>query len=225
MARHKLMAVEPLYAKFKLPRGAKIIGYLKLSDGSDDFEHPIVRQTFPPGHVLAETVRVPVLSAAGEQEWKLTPRGERITPRFTLKRRAATREWVPAYSPQGHIARNFNWKPDPEEQARAQQKVQAQKTMKDLSEALAAVDMTPQEMIERLRGTAGGAAPEPETVEKTEAPWLDPEDLEDFRLPEPAEEASGASVEPEEAPKARKVATPRKRGRKRGRPRKEKLTE
>ena len=200
MARHNLMRVEPLIAKFRLPKQARIVGYLKYRDGTDNFEYPIVRQNF------RVVTKVPDIDPrTGEQAWKLSPRGERITLKFKLERKTVTRDWVPAYSPQGHIARNFDFRPDPAEMKRAESQERAKRTMQELASALAAENMSVEQMMARLRGPKKAAPIQEPTEEPTEElveePELEPEQIDQ----EPV------AVKPVKKP----AATPRRRYRRR----------
>ena len=144
MAKHALMKVEPIRSRFRLPPGAKIVGYLPNRDGSENFEYPIVRQKF------TETRKVPVMRG-GEQEWKLNPKGERYTAKYKLERTQVEREWVPAYG-SGTIMRNFNFRPDADELAKVKRKAQVDDFRRRFEEAAVAAGADPVALVRSLSG-------------------------------------------------------------------------
>lgn len=157
MASHALQSVEPVIAKFVVPKGAKVIGHIPNRDGSPNYDFPIVQQQ------VKVQVKVPVLDRDGEQRWKLSPKGEPTVKMFKLTTEKKVVEWVPAYSPQGHIAKNFNFRPDPEEQKRTERAAKLKQVERQLAEALVDEDVDVATLVASLKGTG----PVKQTAKKT----------------------------------------------------------
>jgi hypothetical protein len=127
VARHALMKPEPIYANFRVPKGAKVIGYLD----PDTMEVPIIQQT------ITVKKRVPVLDEDGKQRWKMFA-GNPVVPRFTLVDEKRVVEWVPRKDAHANIRKDFNFRQTPEEIELLENAKRVKQMTSDLAKAMVA---------------------------------------------------------------------------------------
>jgi hypothetical protein len=128
VARHALMKPEPIYANFRVPKGAKVIGYLD----PETMELPIIQQT------VTVKVKKPVIDpATGEQAWKKFA-GNPVVPRFTLVDEKRVVEWVPRKDAHANIRKDYNFRQTPEEIELLENAKRVKQMTSDLAKAMVA---------------------------------------------------------------------------------------
>lgn len=132
MAKHRLQQVQGIKRIPRVPKGARVVGYLNPAN-------PRIEQA-----IFAETkeviVKTPKLDAKGEPRYRNNNRGEPVTPMYDLVKEKKEVEFTLLWSPQGHEMKNYYFRPDPDEQARIDRAAKVKRVQQEIAEALADED-------------------------------------------------------------------------------------